>query len=114
VHDHGIELDLAHARAVARATEPLSWLGVDASLMLHEEGRPSSEVSAFLEDRHMITRDSADRWVRFLSDAGSRSYAICYPAGLALCRDFVGGDPAKFTILLTEQVRIGDLTATPL
>ena len=114
VHDHGIELDLAHARAVARATEPLSWLGVDASLMLHEEGRPPSDVSAFLEDRHMITRDSSDRWVRFLSDAGSRSYAICYPAGLALCREFVGGDPAKFTTLLTEQVRIGDLTATSL
>ena len=30
VHDHGVELDLAHARAVARATEPLSWPGVDA------------------------------------------------------------------------------------
>ena len=32
VHDHDVELDLAHARAVQRATEPLSWLGVDAAL----------------------------------------------------------------------------------
>ncbi len=79
VHDHGVELDLAHARAVPRATEPLSWLGVDAALMLHEEGRPSAEVSAFLDERHMITRDAADRWVRFLSDPGSRSYADLLP-----------------------------------
>lgn len=114
VHDHDVELDLAHARAVARATEPLSWLGVDAALMLHEEGRSSAEVSAFLDERHMITRDAADRWVRFLSDPGSRSYAICYPAGLALCRSFVRGDPTRFTTLLTEQVRVRDLLDAPL
>jgi hypothetical protein len=112
VHDHDVELDLAHARAVARATEPLGWLGVDAALMLHEEGRPAAEVSAYLDDRHMITSDAADRWVRFLSDPGSRSYAICYPAGLALCRTYVAGETERFRTLLTEQVRVGDLTAT--
>jgi hypothetical protein len=110
VQDHGVDLDLAHGRAVARATEPLGWLGVDAALMLHEEDRPPVEVSAFLEDRHLIARDAADRWVRFLGDPGSRSYAVCYPAGLALCRDFVAGEPARFRTLLTEQVRVGDLT----
>jgi hypothetical protein len=114
VHDHDVDLDLAHGRAVARATEPLSWLGVDAALMLHEEGRAPAEVSAFLDDAHMITRDAADRWVRFLSDPGSRSYAICYPAGLALCRAFVDGQPARFRTLLTEQVRVRDLIAPSL
>jgi hypothetical protein len=112
VHDHDVELDLAHARAVARATEPLGWLGVDAALILHEESRPPAEVSAYLADRHMISPDAADRWVRFLSDAGSRSYAVCYPAGLALCRGYVAGDDERFRTLLTEQVRVGDLTAT--
>jgi hypothetical protein len=110
VHDHGVDLDLSHARAVARATEPLSWLGVDAALMLHEEGRPADEVSAYLADRHLLDDDSADRWVRFLGDPGSRSYAVCYPAGLALCRAYVGGDPARFRRLLNEQVRVSDLT----
>ncbi len=109
VHDHGVELDLAHARAVQRATEPLSWLGVDAALMLHEEGLPGPRSSGYLHERALIGTDAADRWVRFLSDAGSRSYAICYPAGLALCRDFVAGDPARFRTLLTEQVRVGEL-----
>ena len=109
VHDHGVELDLAHARAVQRATEPLGWLGVDAALMLHQEGRPAAEVSGYLHERALISADGADRWVRFLSDAGSRSYAICYPAGLELCRDFVAGDPTRFQTLLTEQVRVGEL-----
>jgi hypothetical protein len=114
VHDHDVELDLTHARAVARATEPLGWLGVDAALMLHQEGRPPAEVSAYLADRHMITSDAADRWVRFLSAPGSRSYAVCYPAGLELCRAFVAGKPTRFRTLLTEQVRVGDLTAAAL
>jgi hypothetical protein len=78
--------------------------------MLHEEGRPADEVGAYLADRHLLDDDSADRWVRFLGDPGSRSYAVCYPAGLSLCRAYVGGDPARFRRLLTEQVRVSDLT----
>jgi hypothetical protein len=81
VLDHGVDLDLTRARAVDRAREPLGWLGVHGALMLHEESRPPAEVSAFLSERALISDDSADRWVRFLADAGSRSYAICYPAG---------------------------------
>ena len=111
VREHGVDLDLARARAIERAREPLGWLGVDGALMLHEEGRPPDEVAAFLHERAAISLDDAGHWVRFLGDAGSRSYAICYPAGLALCRGFVGGDPARFRTLLTEQVRIADLTA---
>jgi hypothetical protein len=111
VRDHGVELDLAHARQVQRAAEPLGWLGVDAALMLHEEDIPPRDVSSYLQERAMIGADSADRWVRFLGDAGSRSYAVCYPAGLALCREFVAGDPARFRRLLTEQVRVPDLVA---
>jgi hypothetical protein len=56
--------------------------------------------------------DGAERWVRFLTDPRSRSYAICYPAGLARCRGFVRGDPSRFRTLLTEQVRVRDLDPT--
>jgi hypothetical protein len=109
VRDHGIELDLARDRAVQRAAEPLGWLGVDGALMLHADGVPPAEVTTYLQERALIDLDAAQRWVRFLSDPASRSYAICYPAGLALCRDFVAGDPARFRRLLTEQVRVGEL-----
>ncbi len=111
VRDHGIELDLAQARAVQRAAEPLGWLGVDGALMLHAEGVPPAEVSRHLHERALIDLDAGARWVRFLGDSGSRSYAICYPAGLARCREFVAEDPARFRRLLTEQVRVSDLVA---
>ena len=115
VRDHGIELDLALDRAVQRAAEPLGWLGVDGALMLHAEGIPPAAVSGYLSEKALIDLDAAERWVRFLSDPASRSYAICYPAGLALCRDFVAGQadgwPARFRRLLTEQIRVSELVA---
>jgi hypothetical protein len=96
---------------VQRAAEPLGWLGVDGALLLHAEGVAPDEVSTFLSEKALIDLDAAERWVRFLSDPASRSYAICYPAGLALCRAFVAGDPARFRRLLTEQVRVSELVA---
>jgi hypothetical protein len=111
VRDHGIELDLAHDRAVQRAAEPLGWLGVDGALMLHADGIAPAEVSRYLSEKALIDLDAAERWVRFLGAPSSRSYAICYPAGLALCRDFVANDPARFRRLLTEQIRVSELIA---
>jgi hypothetical protein len=35
---------------------------------------------------------------------------IAYPADLELCRTFVGGQPERFRQLLTEQLRVSDLT----
>ena len=49
--------------------------------------------------------------VRFLKEPTSRTYIVAYPAGRQLCRAYVGGDPARFRRLLTEQVRVGDLLA---
>jgi hypothetical protein len=111
MRDHDVALDLSHTRAVERAAEPLGWLGVDASLMLHEDGVPAPEVSSYLHEHALIGSDEADRWVRFLQDPGSRSYAVCYPAGLERCRAFTAGDPARFRRLLTEQMRVSDLVA---
>jgi hypothetical protein len=109
VHDHDVELDLAHARAVQRAAEPLGWLGVDAALMLHDEHLPDPEVSGYLQEHALIDADAADRWIRFLKDPGSRSYAVCYPAGLERCRSYVADGATRFRRLLTEQVRVRDL-----
>jgi hypothetical protein len=50
--------------------------------------------------------------LRFMKDAMSRTYVICYPAGRALCGAWVGEDEARFRRLLTEQVRVRDLVAT--
>ncbi len=79
--------------------------------MIHEEGLPESEVQAFLVRRGLVGAEVAAQAVRFVQDPASRSYAVCYPAGLERCRAYVGGDPARFRRLLTEQVRVSELVA---
>ena len=108
-HDAGIELDLAHALAVGRALEPCRWAEVNAALMLHEGGASEAETQAYLERWGLLTPKLAAHVIRFLNEPTSRTYIITYPAGRALCRSYVAGEPERFRRLLTEQVRVRDL-----
>jgi hypothetical protein len=49
--------------------------------------------------------------VQFLTDPTWRAYIHCYVDGLPLCRRFVGGDPARFERLISEQLVPADLEA---
>jgi hypothetical protein len=109
VNDAGIELDLAHARAVERALEPCRWAEVNAALMLHDDGASEEEVHAYLQRWGLMTPQLASHVIRFLGKPTSRSYIITYPAGRELCRSYVAGEPERFRRLLTEQVRVRDL-----
>lgn len=113
VHSAGIELDLAHALAVAHDQEPCGWADVNAALMLHEEGASEAETKAYLERWGLMTPERAEHAIRFLNEPASRSYIITYHAGLELCRSYVAGKPERFRRLLTDQVRIGDLLDAP-
>jgi hypothetical protein len=111
VHAAGVEFDLAHALAVDQASEPLRWAEVNAALLLHEAEADPAAARAYLKRWALLTDELADHLVRFISDPASRSYVIAYPAGLELCRAYVGGQPDRFRRLLTEQVRVADLIA---
>jgi hypothetical protein len=111
VRDSGIDFDLAHARAVERAAEPLGWVEVNAALMLYERGAEEDEVHAYLEQWGLLTPQVAAHVIRFLNAPTSRNYIVNYPAGRRLCRAYVGGDPERFRRLLSQQVRVGDLLA---
>ena len=111
VRDAGVDFDLDHARAVERALEPCEWAEVNAALMLHEDGAREADVRAYLEEWELLTPQFADHMIRFYSAPTSRTYVLTYPAGRALCRDYVAGDPERFRRLLTEQVRVGELLA---
>jgi hypothetical protein len=111
VREAGIDLDLAHALAVGRALEPCRWAGVNAALMLHEDGADEDEVRAYIERWALEPPEITAHIIRFFKEPTSRTYVINYPAGLELCRSYVAGDPARFRTLLTEQVRVGDLHA---
>jgi hypothetical protein len=79
--------------------------------MLHQDQASQDEVHRYLQRWGLMTPELAAHLIRFLTEPASRSYVICYPAGLDLCRAYVAGQPDRFRRLLTEQVRVGDLLA---
>ena len=101
-------LDPRRGWEIRRRVPPLRRVGLDAALMLHEEGR-EAEARAHVE-----------RWASVDSEAGGAERPLRHRPDLAgvrrsrtrragLCGAYVGGDPARFRALLTEQVRVGDL-----
>ena len=107
---HGLELaDPRLAERIAKAVEPLRTVGLDAALMIHEEGASEEEAQAFIERWSLVPPDQAKHSVSFVTDPTWRAYVITYSAGRDLCRAYVAGDPARFRTLLTEHVRIGEL-----
>ena len=90
---HGLELvDPALAERIATALEPLGTIGVDAALMIHEDGASVEEAEAFTEKWNLVPPDQAKHSVRFVTDPTWRAYVITYSAGLDLCRAYIGGD----------------------
>jgi hypothetical protein len=109
MHDAGIDLDLAHALAVERASEPCGWANVNAALMLHHAGASEAEAQAYIERWALLTPKLAAHLIRFMTEPTARTYVITYSAGLDLCRSYVAGESERFRRLLTEQVRVRDL-----
>ncbi len=79
--------------------------------MIHADGASHEQAQAYIEQWRLATPEQAKHSVRFATDPTWRAYVITYSAGLELCRAYVGGEPARFHRLLTEHVRIGELTA---
>jgi hypothetical protein len=107
---HGVELvDPELSERITHAMESLGTVGVNAALMIHEEGAPVAEAEAYVEKWNLVPPERAKHSVRFVTDPTWRAYVITYSAGRDLCRAYVNGDPARFRRLLTEHVRIGEL-----
>jgi hypothetical protein len=94
---------------IAAVTERLRTVGLDAALMIHEEGASEEEAQAYIERWNISTPEQAKHSVRFVTDPTWRAYVITYSAGRDLCRAYTNGDPTRFRSLLTEHVRIGEL-----
>jgi hypothetical protein len=107
----GIPYDVEVVAAVREASETLGAVRGNAAWLLHQEGRDVDAVVSYLERWSLLPRARASKAVEFLTDETWRSYISCYVEGLPLCRRFVGGDPARFERLLTEQLVPADLAA---
>jgi hypothetical protein len=108
---HGIEIQGELAERISKALEPLRTVGVDAALMIHQDGVSHEEAQAYIERWNLVPPEQALHSVQFATDPTWRAYVITYSAGRDLCRSYVGDDPQRFRRLLTEHVRIGDLLA---
>jgi hypothetical protein len=107
----GTLIDPQLSERIAKASEPLRTVAVNAALMIHEEGASLEAATDYIEKWSIVPRERAQHGVSFVTDPTWRAYSITYSAGRDLCRAYVAGDPARFCTLLTEHVRIGHLLA---
>ncbi len=106
---HGIDVEPELTEQISKVFEPLRTVALDAALMIHQDGASHDDAQAYIERWNLVPPDQAKHSVSFATDPTWRAYVVTYSAGRDLCRDYVGGDPARFTRLLTEHVRVGDL-----
>jgi hypothetical protein len=108
---HGISYDAERSHEVRQAFAGMRRLGLDAALLIIEDGASEEQAKAHLMRWGVMTEERATHTVRFVTDPTWRAYVITYSAGGDLARAYHGGDPAKFKQLLDRQVRARDLLA---
>jgi hypothetical protein len=109
--DLGVPYDAPTADAVRHAREALDTVGVNAALLLYEEGASRDNAISYVERWHVVPREHAEKSVDFLMHPTWRAYVSCYSSGYELCRRWVNGDAQRFRRLLTEQLSTADLAA---
>jgi hypothetical protein len=107
----GIPYDTETAAAVRRAQLELLPVRANLALMMDENGMSQADAHAYAR-RWLLDGDAeVDQVVKSMSEREWPGYESCYPEGLALCRRFVRGDPARFRRLLCEQLTPAQLEA---
>ena len=111
LHPLGIRYDAEVVAALAESAETLGAVRGNAAWRLHVEGADPELVVDEVARWALLPRRRAAKAVEFLLHPTWRAYVSCYVEGLPLCRRFVGGDPARFAELLSEQLVPVDLAA---
>ena len=106
----GVAYDPEVSRAVQQARLPLVDVPGNVAFLLHADGGTVDDAEAYLMRWGLMSEKRAKQGVRFVTDPVWRAYGTTYTDGYRLCRDWVGGDPARFKRLLTEQLTPGDLS----
>ena len=109
LRNHGIDFDPEIAHSVRVASESMDAVRANAAWLLHEDHVSVEDVVAYIERWGLLPYARAAKAVEFLTSPTWRAYISCYVEGLPLCRNWVGGDPARFSLLLSEQFVPADL-----
>ncbi len=105
----GIPYDADLVAQLSEAGESLGAVRGNAALLLHDHGADVDTVVDYLARWSLLSRPRAQKAVQFLTDPTWRAYVYCYIEGVALCRRFVAGDPARFGRLISDQMTPADL-----
>ena len=92
------------AASVRQSVESLGSVRGNAAIGIHERGWSQDEAVDYIERWSLLPRRRAEKAVEFLVDPTWRAYSFCYIEGVALCRRYVDGDPARFERLITDQL----------
>jgi hypothetical protein len=107
----GIPYDADLIAEVASAAEVLGSVRTNAAILIHDSGWSPDAGIDYLARWSLTSRARAEKSIEFVMDPTWRAYIFCYTEGLRLCRGFVGGDPARFERLVTEQLLPSQLVA---
>ena len=106
----GVRYDPELSQRVKAVIKPLGYVGGNIALLVHTRGASEDEAIEYSMRWALRSRKRAAHSVRFITDPLWRSYITTYTAGYDLCAGWVGGDPARFKRLLTEQLTPADLS----
>jgi hypothetical protein len=113
IRRHGVELaDPVLGAKISEQIDRLGTVGLNAALMIFEDGVSHEAAQEYVQHWTLNTPERAAQTIRFVTDPTWRAYTITYSAGRELCNAYVGGDPARFRRLLTEQVRVSELISS--
>ncbi|GGQ96588.1 hypothetical protein [Deinococcus ruber] len=103
--------DVAAFLSAAGAREGLNGVSGNAALLLHQDGRPESEVLDYLMTYGLNTPERARQSLSFIQSPSYRSYIYTYTVGGELVRAaMAAGDAGQiFGRLLTEPLTPGQL-----
>jgi hypothetical protein len=109
VEGTGVRYDPDLSRAVREANRPIGYVAANVALLIHTRGASEEEAFEYSMRWGLSSPRRAKQSVRFVTDPVWRSYITTYTDGYELCRQWVGGDPARFKRLLTEELTPADL-----
>lgn len=107
----GIPYDAGTAAEAAQAGEKLGAVVGNAAIGIHDQGWSADQAVAYVQRWGLRPEKRAAKAVEFMTDPTWRAYQFCYIDGFRLCRRFVGGDPARFQRLISEQLLPSQLVA---
>jgi hypothetical protein len=111
VRESGVPFDPELAKRVREASQPLRTVTTNTALLLHSQGASEEEAAAYLKRWGLVSDRRVEQALRFMTHPVWRSYNTTYTDGYRICKAFVGGDPARFKRLLTEQLTPADIQA---